>query len=48
MKKSYITATFLVKKNNTTFEIGFNGYTEFYKYMAQNPEYVLLRIEYAD
>lgn len=45
--KKYITATFLVKKSNTTFEQGFGSYDEFNKFLIVNRQFVLLRVNYA-
>lgn len=45
--KKYIAATFLNTKFNTTFEQGFDSYTEFENFLVLNKQFVLLRVEYA-
>lgn len=45
--RKYITATFLDKKINDTFEKDFGSYTEFNNFLIVNRQYVLLRVKYA-
>lgn len=46
--KKYITATFLNRQFNTTFEQDFSSYNEFENFLVLNRQYTLLRVEYAD